>query len=137
MLVRRIQGGDIQFRAYDLPLPGHGAAIPAAVVANCAREAAPGRFWALRDQLFLHQAAWSASYPVEEPLLALVHPADSAAVRRCMHRTGSARAERLRRSWQAAAAAGVTFTPAYSVNGKVVPWAALDAEIQSALRGTR
>lgn len=59
---------------------------------------------------------------------------DAAAVRGCVTRTGSEKAGLYRRTWELSRSAGVTFTPAWAVNGKVVPWTALEGEIQAALR---
>lgn len=135
-LARRISAGQVRYTAYDLPLPGHANAIPAAVVANCVLDDAPDRFAQVRHHLFHAQPAWSEAYPAEPALLAVVAAMgiDSAAVRGCVNRSGSARAVLYRQTWTAARTAGVTFTPAWAVNGKVVAWNDLDAEVDAALR---
>ncbi len=135
-LARQISGGRVRYTAYDLPLPSHGNAIPAAVVANCVLDDAPERFAEVRHRLFNAQSAWSEAYPAEPALLAAVSAmgVDSAAVRKCVNRTGPARAALYRQTWTAARAAGVTFTPAWVVNGKVVPWNDLQDEVDAALR---
>ncbi|WP_420129367.1 thioredoxin domain-containing protein [Longimicrobium sp.] len=135
-LARRIGAGQVRYTAYDLPLPGHGNAIPAAVVAHCVLDDAPERFAQVRGHLFRAQAAWSEAYPAEPALLAVVAGmgVDSAAVRTCVDQTGPARAAVYRQTWTAARAAGVTFTPAWAVNGKVVPWNALEGAVAAALR---
>jgi hypothetical protein len=43
--------------------------------------------------------------------------------------------ERLRSARAVAGAAGLTFTPAWTVNGKVVRWDRLEAEIERAASG--
>jgi protein-disulfide isomerase len=138
-VARRIGRGEVRYTAYDLPLPGHANAIPASVVANCAADVDPARFAEVRRRLFASQAAWAEAYPAEPALLAVAAAAgaDSAAVRGCVDRTGSARAALYRQTWAAARAAGVTFTPAWAVNGRVVPWARLEAEIDAAVRAAR
>lgn len=135
-LAAAIQQGTVHYTAYDLPLPGHANAIPAAVVANCAADGQPEKFGALRDALFGRQAEWQQAYPAEPALLRVAAGAgaDTAAVRECVSRTGAARAAVYRRTWEAASAEGVTFTPAWAVNGKVVRWAALQSEIAAAAR---
>jgi protein-disulfide isomerase len=136
MVARHVQEGRVRYTSYDLPLPGHANAIPAAVVANCVADGAPERFAAVRGRLFATQAAWAEAYPSEPALVAVAAAAgaDSAAVRDCVSRTGPAQAALYRRTWEAARAAGVTFTPAWAVNGKVVPWARLPEELDAALR---
>jgi protein-disulfide isomerase len=136
---RLVQSGSVRYVLYDLPLPSHGNAIPAAVVANCSRQHAPAAFAGVRDRFFRHQAEWKEAYPAEPALLRYVAAvgADTAAVADCVRRTGAARGAVLRRTWESARAAGVTFTPAWAVDGKVVPWAELETEIQAALRRPR
>lgn len=135
-VARLVERGAVQYTAYDLPLPGHANAIPASVVANCVAERSPEHFADVRRRFFATQAAWAEAYPAEPALLALVTAAgaDSAAVRECVQATGSTRAALYRKTWAAARTAGVTFTPAWAVNGKVVPWAQLEAEVQAAVR---
>ncbi|HEX6038601.1 thioredoxin domain-containing protein [Longimicrobium sp.] len=135
-VARLIERGAVQYTAYDLPLPGHANAIPASVVANCVAERVPEHFAEVRRRLFATQAAWSEAYPAEPALLEVVAAAgaDSAAVRECAGATGSSRAAVYRKTWEAARTAGVTFTPAWAVNGKVVKWADLEAEVEAAVR---
>jgi protein-disulfide isomerase len=136
LVARLVREGRVRYTSYDLPLPGHANAIPAAVVASCVAEGDPRRFTAVRRRLFATQGAWAQAYPAEPALLAAAAAAgaDSAALGACVERTGSARAALYRRTWEAARAAGVTFTPAWAVNGKVVPWARLPQELDAALR---
>jgi protein-disulfide isomerase len=135
-LARQIGGGRVRYTAYDLPLPGHGNAIPAAVVANCVLDRAPQRFAEVRGRLFHAREAWSEAYPAEPALLAVISAmgVDSAQVRACVNRTGSARAALYRQTWTTARTAGVTFTPAWAVNGRVVPWNELESAVEAALR---
>jgi protein-disulfide isomerase len=131
-----VERGAVQYTAYDLPLPGHANAIPASVVANCVAERSPEHFAEVRRRFFATQAAWAEAYPAEPALLGLVTAAgaDSATVRECVQATGSTRAALYRKTWAAARTAGVTFTPAWAVNGKVVPWAQLEAAVDEAVQ---
>jgi len=134
-VARLIEQGEVLYTAYDLPLPGHANAIPASVVASCIAEQAPEHFGEVRRRLFATQAAWAEAYPAEPALLtvAAAAGADSAAVRECVQATGSARAALYRKTWATARTADVTFTPVWAVNGKVVPWAQLEAEVEAAV----
>lgn len=138
VLERHISTGTVRYTAYDLPLPSHTNAIPAALVAGCVAEQGRDGFWALRHRLFAEQAAWQNAYPAEPPLLGLAAAAgqDTAAVRECLTASATARVANLRQSWQVASAAGFTFTPAWAVNGRIVPWASLEHEIEQALEGS-
>ncbi len=135
-VARLVERGAVRYTAYDLPLPGHANAIPAAVVASCVAERAPEHFAEVRRRFFAAQAAWAEAYPAEPALLALAAAAgaDSAAVHECVGATGSSRAAVYRKTWEAARTAGVTFTPAWAVNGQVVPWARLEAEVEAAVQ---
>lgn len=135
-VARLVERGAVRYTAYDLPLPGHANAIPASVVASCVAERSPDHFAEVRRRFFATQAAWAEAYPAEPALLALATAAgaDSAAVRECVQGTGSRRAALYRETWQAARTAGVTFTPAWAVNGRVVPWAQLSAEVEAAVQ---
>lgn len=131
---RHAASGAVRYTLYDLPLPGHRNAVPAAVVAHCVAEDGDARFWAFRARALERQADWRDAYPAEPALLALAAEtgADTAAVGACVARTGSARAAALRKAWEMASAAGVTFTPAWAVDGKIVRWNELDAAIGEA-----
>jgi protein-disulfide isomerase len=136
---RLVEAGSIRYTSYDLPLPNHANAIPASVVANCVADEAPAKLAAVRRRLFASQAAWEQAYPAEPALLGVIGATgvDTAAVRGCVARTGPHRAALYRKTWAASRAAGVTFTPAWSVNGKVVPWPALEEAIQATLQSSR
>ncbi len=137
LLDRHLATGAIRYTVYDLPLPSHGNAIPAALVAGCVERQSSDVFWELRHRFFAEQATWANAYPAEPPLLRIAHSMgrDTAAVRACLAAEGPARAVNLRQSWEVASGAGFTFTPAWSVNGKIVSWDALDREISLAMNG--
>jgi protein-disulfide isomerase len=136
-VLRHVEAGTVRYTAYDLPLPRHASAITAAVVAGCAGEHPGAGFWEVRSALLAHQAEWA---DVEDPAAAMLRAADavgadSAAVRECMARDGPRRAAALRRAWETASSQGITFTPAWFVNGRMVPWPRLATALDSALAG--
>jgi len=137
LLERQLAMGAIRYTVYDLPLPSHGNAIPAALVAGCVERQSPEGFWELRDRLFAEQRTWASAYPAEPPLLRIAQATgrDTAAIRACLASEGQTRVANLRGSWEVASRAGFTFTPAYAVNGKIVPWDVLDREISLAMKG--
>lgn len=137
---RYVAEGKVAFSAYDLPLPSHRNAIPAAVAAGCvAKSGGTERYWSYRDRLFAQRGAWIAAYPVEPALLRLAATtgADTAAVRGCIESEGTARAEALQKAWASASAEGVRSIPAWIVNGRTVSWPDLEAEIEKELEGRR
>ena len=132
---RHAAAGRVRYTLYDLPLASHANAVPAAVVGHCVAERSPGAFWRFRGQALARQGEWADAYPGEPVLLALAHAAgaDRAAVGACVRETASARAAVLRRYREAATGAGLAYTPAWAVDGKVVAWERLEEEIRAAL----
>ncbi len=110
-------GGDVRLVWKHLPLPFHANAVPAAVAAEAARQ--QGKFWEMHDRLFASQAALSeAAYRAAAKELGL----DLARFERAL-KDPSTRA-RVEEDANAAAAAGVTGTPTFVVNGEPVTGAA-------------
>lgn len=56
-----VEGGIARFEFHDFPLAGHPHAFFAARAARCALDQGEEYFWPYHDQLFAHQATWSAS----------------------------------------------------------------------------
>lgn len=139
VIQRYLRDGSVSFSAYDLPLPSHRNAIPAAVAAGCTAAQSEERFWSYRDRLFRNRDRWVGAYPVEPALVRLAAEAgaDTAALRSCVEREGSQRAEALTRAWTAASAEGVRAIPAWTVNGKTVAWPDLEPAIRNALEEAR
>lgn len=136
VLQRYLSDGKVSFTTYDLPLPSHRNAIPAAVAARCViRTGGSERYWSYRDRLFTQREDWVGAYPVEPALLRLAAAAgaDTASVRRCIESEGTARALALQKGWTAASARGVQSIPAWLVNGRPVAWPDLEAEIRKEL----
>lgn len=140
ILREHIERGTVSFAAYDMVLANHSRAIPAAVIAHCVSKQGSDRYWSFRDRLFRQQDRWLASLTPEEELLALAadNARDSADVQACWKAERSSTAERLREAAAFARARGVSYIPLYSVNGRVVGWSDLEAEIRAAAAsGTR
>lgn len=137
VLARYIGRGTVSFAVYDVPLPSHGNAFPAAVVARCVHNGNPDAFWRYRDVVLSSRDEWTRAYPVEPVLLSLAARAgaDTAAVARCIREDGSKEMARLRSARAVVGAAGLTFTPAWTVNGKLVRWDQLEAELERAASG--
>lgn len=134
-----VDAGVASYTAYDLPLPSHRAAVPAAIVATCAERLDAPRAWDLRDRIFARRGEWVAAYPAEAVLLGIAAEAglDSAAVRSCLARDGSDLAARYAQAFEAASSRGLTFIPVWSVNGRPVDWTRIDQAIQDVLENTR
>jgi protein-disulfide isomerase len=96
-----------------MPLSFHPNAMPAALAAEAAR--AQGKFWEMHDKLFANQQALSdatyAQYAKELGLDLARFEAD---------RASPATKRRVEEDVAAAAAAGVTGTPTFIVDGEVV-----------------
>ena len=129
-----VRGGRVSYTVYDLPLPSHRYAIPAAVTAECAAQQDEALYWRLRDRLYGEQA-WLQTYPVEEPLarMAAELGADAEAVRACVREKGSEWAGLLQAGWNVATKSGLNYVPAWSVNGRMVVWTELEREIRREL----
>jgi protein-disulfide isomerase len=106
-------GGDVRIVWKHLPLPMHANAMPAALAAEAARQ--QGKFWEMHDRLFAGQQALSdTSYGAAAKELGLdVERFESA-------RKAPATRARVEEDAKAAAAAGVTGTPTFVVNGEPV-----------------
>ncbi len=54
---RLIDTGEISYRFFDYPLPGHRNTWPASHAAACANE--QGKFWEMHDRIFMGQDQWN------------------------------------------------------------------------------
>jgi len=54
---RLIESGQVSYRFFDFPLPGHHNTMPASMAAACASD--QGKFWPMHDALFFNQPEWS------------------------------------------------------------------------------
>jgi protein-disulfide isomerase len=106
-------GKDVRVVWKHMPLSFHPNAMPAALAAEAARE--QGKFWEMHDKLFANQASLSdAAYEQFARDLGLDLQRFQAA------RAAPATRKRVEDDMAAAAAAGVTGTPTFIVNGEPV-----------------
>jgi protein-disulfide isomerase len=111
--IEKAYGKDVRVVWKHLPLSFHPNAMPAAIAAEAARE--QGKFWEMHDKLFSDQAALSpAAYEKYAKEMGL----DLARFQASMK--APATRARVEADATAAAAAGVTGTPTFVVNGDVV-----------------
>jgi protein-disulfide isomerase len=104
---------DVRVVWKHLPLPFHPNAMPAAVAAEAARQ--QGKFWEMHDRLFAGQQTLSdAAYVQHAKELGLDLPRFEKALK------DPATRARVEEDAKAAAAAGVTGTPTFVVNGEPV-----------------
>lgn len=105
--------GTVRLVLKDFPLEFHEGAMPAALAARCAARA--GRFWEYHDLLFATQPAFARS-----DLLTYAGRLglDGAAFARCLDRQEH-RAS-IERDIKDGRAVGVTGTPTFLVNGRVI-----------------
>jgi protein-disulfide isomerase len=59
-----VKSGKVKYMLFDLPLPFHQNAKPAALAARCAGE--QDKYWEMHEQLFTNQEAWSTGDPKEK-----------------------------------------------------------------------
>jgi protein-disulfide isomerase len=111
--LRRRFPNDVRIVFRDFPLPSHSLAVPAAEAAQCAGE--QGKFWETHDRLFAEQRQISDAYLKELPK---VMGLDSAKYAACL--TTLQRAQEWRRDRDDGAKFGVSATPTFFVNGRVV-----------------
>jgi protein-disulfide isomerase len=111
--VEQAYGKEVRIVWKHLPLSFHPNAMPAALVAEGARQ--QGKFWEMHDRLFAgQQALGEASYGTWAKELGL----DLAKLE--VARKAPATRARVEEDLQAASAAGVTGTPTFVVNGEAV-----------------
>jgi protein-disulfide isomerase len=111
--VERKFQGDVRVVWKHLPLPFHPNAMPAALAAEAARQ--QGKFWEMHDRLFAGQQSLSASAYVQH---AKELGLDLARFEKAMR--DPATRQRVEEDARTAAAAGVSGTPTFVVNGEAV-----------------
>lgn len=139
LLAEQASAGAVRFSVYDVPLPRHTNAVPASLAAACVAREAPDAFWSFRHLLFSTQGAWEASQHPQSwyARLAAEAGAEPDAVRRCVAERGPALADALRGAWRLSSAAGIDYSPAWSVNGKPVRWDEVAREVNASLSRRR
>lgn len=127
-----VETGKVRFVYHDFPLPMHPNAVPAATAARAA--GAQGKYWAMHDLLYARQSEWQtdsepkrrfASYATELGLdqQAFTKALDDGQVSAAI---ATAVADGNKQ--------GITATPTYQVDGKVVETSGLAAAIDAALK---
>lgn len=130
-----VKTGKVKMVFIHFPLPIHAQAMPASKAAACA--GAQGKFWEMHDRLFATQREWSgqadavqrfARYAAELRL-------DPAAYRDCVENDRTSAL--IINDVMQASGAGITGTPAFVINNRIlpgaVPFADLAREIDAAL----
>lgn len=133
----RVNAGRVRYTVHPLPLPIQPASVPAAAMLACTSAGgSPGAFWTLREQVMREQASWSAQKDPEAALLGMAARAglDTAKVRGCMDADDGALRRSLAGVWKKADHAHLAFTPVYAVNGRIVFWGNVRAQVDSLLR---
>lgn len=126
-----IETGKVQLIFHDFPLPQHGNAIPTAAAARCA--GAQDAFWPMHDLLFGRQREWQSDHNIQPRLTGYAAELglDRAAFEQCMADPGLTSA--LEDAATESAQRGITGTPSFEVNGRIVDATELEAAIQAAL----
>jgi protein-disulfide isomerase len=130
-----IDTGKVQFIYHEFPLSIHNHSVVAAEAARCAGDQGEAKFWQMHDMLFINQDQWAgldapeATYSSYAGQLGL----NRSAFESCL--SGGANQAAVKAAEQASIAAGVSATPTFSVNGKLVSAGDLASAIDAALRG--
>lgn len=114
---RLIETGEVQWTYRDFPTGE--PAIPAHNAAHCAGE--QGRFWEMKDQLFYNQARWIGERRPERQFrdYARTLNLDLARFDACMDENRYV--SQIEANRQSGQALGVSSTPTFIINGRVVP----------------
>jgi protein-disulfide isomerase len=126
--------GKVQLVHRDFPLEGHPGAFPAARAARCAGE--QGKFWDYHRNLMTAEGPFdSADFKARAAKLKL----DSGAFATCL--SSDRHDASIRESLEAGTRAGVTGTPAYFINGRLLsgarPFEAFQEVIESEMQRGR
>ena len=130
-----VKTGKVRMTFINLPLPMHLQAFPAAKAASCA--GAQGKFWEMHDRLFSTQREWNGQADAVQRFarFAMELGLDPAAYRDCVDNDRTSAL--IVNDAMQAAGAGVTGTPAFVINNRIipgaVPFADLAREIDAAL----
>jgi protein-disulfide isomerase len=105
--------GKVRLVFRDFPLPFHDRALKAAEAGQCANE--QGKFWPMHDEMFEHQDKLA---PEDLKASAKKLGLDAAQFDNCLD--GNKYASLVQQSVKAGQAAGVSGTPAFFVNGRMI-----------------
>ncbi len=125
-----IKTGKVRFVYRDYPLPFHSNAQKAAEAGQCAHE--QGKFWEMHDKIFANQGSMSVSnYKKWADELGL----DTGEFKDCLD--SGKTAEETAKDLREGSGAGISGTPGFLVNGRLVsgaqPFSAFQAAIEAAL----
>lgn len=119
--IQSTYGSKIRFIFREFPLSGHDKAYDAAVAAEAA--GMQGKFWAMQDQLFSNQAAWSAPSANAKQMWSEYAQKIGLDVQQWQNDvSGLSAKSRVDQDMQRAKALGVSSTPSIYVNGQLVPF---------------
>lgn len=138
LLDRYLRDGIISFTGYNVPIPGHRYAVPAAVAERCLAQEDVGAAWRFRDALFRRQDEWLEAVELESTLVGIASDvgADSATLRGCLHESAPDRRSRIDAANAAVLRAGISWIPLWAVNGQVVPPSQLEQRILERLEAS-
>ncbi|MEJ7849491.1 MAG: thioredoxin domain-containing protein [Pyrinomonadaceae bacterium] len=132
--IQQVYGSRIKFifRNYPLAIPAHDKAYDAAVAAEAAGMQDRNKFWAMQDQLFTNQAAWTANPNYRSLWMEYAGKIglDTAKIQSDM--AGIAAKTRVDQDLARGKALGVNSTPSLYINSQIVPFP--DMNIQSLRR---
>ena len=119
--IQSTYGSKIRFIYREFPLPMHDKGYDAAVAAEAA--GLQGKFWAMQDQLFTNQQAWSsAGSNAKEIWAGYAQKIGLDAQQWQNDMAGIAAKSRVDQDLQRGKALNVTSTPSVFINGELVPF---------------
>lgn len=122
--IQQVYGSRIKFifRNYPLAIPQHDKAYDAAVAAEAAGMQDRNKFWAMQDQLFTNQQAWSQNPNYRQLWLDYANKIGLDAARFQSDMAGIAAKGRVQQDLDRGKGLGVNSTPSVYVNGRLVPF---------------
>ncbi len=132
LIERHINTGIVSFTAFNVPIPSHKQAVPAALIARCVGRQDPDSRWEFRDELFQRRSEWLESYPVEDALLRIASgfPVDTLALRQCVRDSAEKDVADMKTASAALVGHGLTYIPLWAVENRVVTWTELEDRIR-------
>lgn len=122
----------IRFYYKHLPLPFHRWAEPAAVAMECVKAQRPQTSWRVYDQLFRNQRTITSDNVADKVFeFAADENLERAAYDECL--AGEAMRERVRKQAAEAAALGLSGTPSFVINGRILKGAQPAARFRAVL----
>lgn len=110
--------GKVRFTYKHLPLPFHNWAEPSAIAMECVRRQSPDAAWKVYEQMFEQQKAVNLQNVKDKALEFAGEGVDPAAYATCYDNQETVKAVRAQKA--EAGSLGITGTPSFVVNGRVV-----------------